>query len=190
MRLRERFIILTTVTLLLMAAFVSSVLAADIPGQTLKTTTQTWVNPVYADIATDYPAAQSMQAMSQPEPVPVASMAALRSVLTQGFANRETSISVIYKGDYTDISSQDNNVLDNLNIQLNSIIEGDDYLKFNLQSRVYSGSGTDGNFQIDFTVAYMTTLEQENYVDEQVNNILANLIAPHMNDHQITPGTG
>jgi transglutaminase-like putative cysteine protease len=184
---RKRSIILVVITLLILAAFCSLAAAEDETGnegQRIKTAAQTWVNPIYADIVTTSPPNGTMQAMSAPEPVSVATIDALRRALTQGFAPRETTISVVYTGAYTDLSSNDDGNLDQVDALLQSIFASDDYLYFNLQNWGYGGGGIDGEFQIDFTVAYMTTLEQENYVDTQVDAILANLIAPHMNDHQ------
>ena len=183
----KKSIILVVITLLILTAFCSLASAEEIPknqDQTTRTTAQTWVNPIYADIETTPPSASSMQAMSDPEPTAIATMDELRSELTQGLANRDTTIRVVYTGSYTDLSSNDDIVIDRVDALLHSIFGSDDYLYFNLQNWSYGGGGSDGDFQITFGITYLTTLEQENYVHDEVDTILANLIAPHMNQHQ------
>jgi transglutaminase-like putative cysteine protease len=66
----------------------------------------------------------------------------------------------------------------------NTLLEEDNYLKFNIKSTYYGCEAYSGQTDVFFNMTYLTTAEQENFVDEEVTSVLSAIISPGMNDHQ------
>ncbi|SPF43800.1 Ig-like domain-containing surface protein (fragment) [Candidatus Desulfosporosinus infrequens] len=60
----------------------------------------------------------------------------------------------------------------------------DDYLSLSWKNIGYKISGVDGNADINFTMDYLTTKAQEDYVDAQVKQIVPTLITSTMTDFE------
>lgn len=60
----------------------------------------------------------------------------------------------------------------------------DDYLKWNRDRFYYSYTQTKNRIDFDFKVTYLTTKEQETYVDGKVTAILSSIVKPQMNDYE------
>ncbi len=101
-----------------------------------------------------------------------ATLAELEEEIHTSFYQRKTAFQINYTGD-------SGNLADDLNDILDTLFQ-DDYLLYTLNNYQWGTSGSAGSIDITFTVAYLTTLEQENYVDEQVDEILLQLITPAM----------
>lgn len=67
----------------------------------------------------------------------------------------------------------------------NSVYAGsDDYLEWNRDRFYYSYSQLGDRIDFDFEITYLTTKEQEAYVDNKVTAILTTSITPQMNDYE------
>ena len=180
MRFKTKIIMLVTIMVLIMAAFCPPGRAdtvADNQGQVAEGITQVWVNPYYVDNDTNLQFVKPQQALEVLTPSYVANLDELKTLLRQAFAKRETSIPIIYTGASNDLQQ--------IESIINSIKAEDDYLQFSMQGWSFNGQGTEGNYQINLAVGYLTTLEQENDVDRRVAEILSTIIDPGMNPHQI-----
>lgn len=98
------------------------------------------------------------------------------SILTHIY-NRDTSFTINYKGNFSTLKEDLSQVLDDIE-------KGDNYLSLSYSSAKWDAQGFNGNINIAFTFEYLTTKEQENYVDEKVASILKNIIKDYMNDDQ------
>lgn len=175
---RKGIIILTTVTILIMAAFCApSMAATDNSDPDRVNMSLEWINPFYAQdkINISFPE-DSLQPQSEEDLPSASSLEELRTLLLPALNARHTSINITYTGASND--------LDHFQELMNSIMANDDYLKFNIMGWGMNYEGYEGNVQLSLTLNYLTTLEQENFVDQEVTSILATIIEPGMNSHQ------
>lgn len=89
--------------------------------------------------------------------------------------NRDSQISFVYTGDKTEFKNNIDNII-------RSSYEKDDYterswVEIKPKAEI-SGSEIDTNIN----VTYLTTKEEENYVDNELKNVVSQIITPTMND--------
>lgn len=174
----RKSIILTTITFLIMTVFCAPSMAApDNSDPAPVNISQEWLNPIYAqdNIVISVPEG-TVQAQSEEDPPSVSSLAELRTLLLPAFNARQSSIEFTYTGPSADLNQ--------MQTLIDSIHADDDYLKFNMPGWTLKGQGYEGDYQVTLTLSYLTTLEQENYVDQAVTAILSAIIDPGMNSHQ------
>lgn len=201
LRYRTKAIILAYIAVFLISILFipgQSFKAEEIQGSTGNHFTGSWVNPYYVDIQLQSQPVGTMQPMAEATTYTAANETELRSVIYQAFTNREIYPQITYTGDVSSLGDVNEfgsliNV-DGLTSIIQTTINTDDYLKYNLASYPYSVlqgatsstiSFIDDNDPANPTyITYLTTLAQENDVDAAVTTILSAIIEPVMNDHQ------
>ncbi len=108
--------------------------------------------------------------------VQINSLDELQTVLSQAFVNRETNVQFVYTGASKDLQQTEE--------LINSIMAQDDYLQFNIIGWGFDSNGTEGDNQVNLNVSYLTTLDQEKYVDQKVDEILSTVLEVGMNPDQ------
>ncbi|MDR3542307.1 MAG: transglutaminase domain-containing protein [Desulfosporosinus sp.] len=106
-----------------------------------------------------------------------ATLPQLKAVVEADMTARDSEFVINYTGDTSNIRAD-------LASCLKAAENSNDYLKFSLSSLSCGASGTDGNLNIDIKVTYLTTAEQEAYVNTAVTRALASIITPDMTDFQ------
>lgn len=97
--------------------------------------------------------------------------------IEEGLIARKSSITIKYKGKTSKLDGI-------LNQSINKALDTDHYTKYIVDRYTYSWRGTSGTAKINLEVEYRETVEQSNYVDDQVELILRSIVKPTMNDHQ------
>jgi len=105
------------------------------------------------------------------------SLEQLEEIVRENIYNRNTAFTVHYAGNT-------NNLTEDVTSTIEKIIDGDDYLAYNMRSWSYSGRGFVGDITLNFSAAYWTTPQQDEYVSSEVRRIISDIIAPDMDDHQ------
>ncbi|WCK55533.1 transglutaminase domain-containing protein [Aneurinibacillus sp. Ricciae_BoGa-3] len=93
--------------------------------------------------------------------------------LARHIHNRDTSFTITYMGDTTNLEM----LIQRANDQ---IMQEDNYTEYNLKSHGYKAIGFNGDMAIQFTYNYRTTKQQEKYVDKKVDQILHKIIRSGM----------
>ncbi|WP_081413176.1 transglutaminase domain-containing protein [Aneurinibacillus terranovensis] len=101
----------------------------------------------------------------------------LKKELAQHIKNRETTFTITYMGDTSDLEDLIADVTE-------QALRDDNYTKYNLKSHGFKAMGFDNDMAIEFAYEYRTTKEQEEEVDERVNQILNRIIKKGMNDDE------
>jgi len=99
----------------------------------------------------------------------------LQKVIKVDMTNHETNFTLYYTGDTTPLA-------DNLQTVIEQAIQGNDYLKTSLTSWEYKISGTTIKATLEFTVGYLTTKVQEDYIDARIKALVPTLISSDMSD--------
>jgi len=99
----------------------------------------------------------------------------LQNVIQLDLTNRETNFTLYYTGNTTQMA-------DNLQTVFEQASTTNDYLKTSLTSWEYKVSGTTKKATLKFTVSYLTTKTQEDYIDEKVKALVPTLISSNMGD--------
>jgi len=86
---------------------------------------------------------------------------------------RESVIRIRYQGDVENLAMR-------LEQMLKQILASDDYLQHSIHAWEFEYRGYVGDVVLTFRFQYLTTLEQEEYVDRRVKEILAEIIKPGM----------
>jgi len=97
----------------------------------------------------------------------------LQKVIQFDLTNRETNFTINYTGNTTQM-------VDNLKTVFNQASQEDDYVNTSLNNWEYKVSGTTSNATLDVTVGYLTTKDQEAYIDARVKALVPTLITPNM----------
>jgi len=87
--------------------------------------------------------------------------------------NRESVVQIRYQGDTKNLTRA-------LEEMLEEILASDDYLRYSIYRWGFKYIGYSGDVVLTFSFQYWTTLEQENYVDKRVKEILNEIIKPGM----------
>lgn len=141
-----------------------------------------WVNPMNAG---DYiPPQPRVRTLATTSSSTASNLQELKTLLHTGLQNRQTPINILYTGSKADLTKGLDTGVAGLTEVYESVLAEDDYLNFNIKSTSYGYNGYEGQINVSFTMVYQTTLEQENYVDQQVTSILSTIIVPSMNQHQ------
>jgi uncharacterized protein YjdB len=101
----------------------------------------------------------------------------IKQVAKDNYFNRNTNFSIHYTGNFSDLKGILNEVLDYVDAS-------DDYVANSIVSSEVKYHGYNEDVDIDFTVEYLLTLDQENWVDEKVDSILPNIIKDSMTQDQ------
>ncbi|MCK9314038.1 MAG: hypothetical protein M0P20_08340, partial [Methanocorpusculum sp.] len=154
---------------LLLALFFlpSNVEAVETDSSTYKS--YSWQNPVYSEQDAPVPPTRTYSAQSLDT---ASTVEELKTALRYDFDQRITDINIDFTGNSSDIPD--------FKAFINSILSEDDY-------RLYSTHGWSGSIQeheggiyINLSVVYWTTLDQENFVEQKAQEILAQIILPSM----------
>jgi len=101
----------------------------------------------------------------------------LQTVIASDLTARDSEFVINYTGDISNFKADFSN-------SLKAAENSNDYLKFSMSSLSCMANGTDGNLNIDFTATYLTTAQQEAYVNTAVTRALASIVTPDMTDLQ------
>ena len=102
-----------------------------------------------------------------------ANLTEVKSAVQQGLIQRQTSFSIHYTGDTSNLEA-------NLHQLIDEILVEDDYLNYSRTEFRYGFEGYTNDVTISFTASYVNTREQEDFVEQQVPIILAQIISPEM----------
>ena len=105
----------------------------------------------------------------------VTNLVDLQKVIQVDLTNRETNFKYYYTGDTTQMT-------DNLQTVFKQARQTNDYLNTSLTSWEYKVSGTTRKATIEFTVGYLTTKAQEDYIEAKVKALVPTLISSGMSD--------
>ena len=105
----------------------------------------------------------------------VTNLADLQKVIQVDLTNRETNFTLYYTGNATQM-------VDNLETVFKQARQTDDYLNTSLTSWEYNVSGTIKKATLEFTVGYLTTKAQEDYIDARIKTLVPMLISSDMSD--------
>ncbi len=105
----------------------------------------------------------------------VRSVDKLSSVLRTKIKNRNDNIDIVFKGSISEAE---------IDSSINTILNEDSYLKQSIRNYSYSMGISVGITSVSFEVEYETSLEQENFVDENVKLIVDGLVNKDMSDHE------
>ncbi|NMM63196.1 transglutaminase [Clostridium sp. P21] len=101
----------------------------------------------------------------------------VKQIAKDNYFNRNTKFSIHYTGNFSDLKGILNEVLDYVDT-------ADDYVANSIVSSEVRYHGYNQDVDIDFTVQYLLTLDQENWVDEKVDSILKSIIRDSMTEDQ------
>ncbi|TGE39761.1 hypothetical protein E4K67_01845 [Desulfosporosinus fructosivorans] len=101
----------------------------------------------------------------------------LEQAIKEDMINRESNFTINYVGDTT-------KMLGSLGIVTKQAEESDGYLHLSWTTIRYQVSGEAGKASINFTVEYLTTMDQENFVTSQVKEIVPTIITATMTDFE------
>ncbi len=101
----------------------------------------------------------------------------VKQLAKDNYFNRNTNFSIHYTGNFSDLKGILNEVLDYVDAS-------DDYLANSIVSSEVRYHGYNEDVDIDFTVEYLLTMDQENWVDEKVDSILPNIMKASMTEDQ------
>ncbi|WP_158408921.1 transglutaminase domain-containing protein [Peptoclostridium acidaminophilum] len=129
-----------------------------------------YINRIYKDL----PAAPAKADMRSLESVTyVSSLEELEAMLYDAMTERRPRFEAVYTGGTS-------NMLADMRAAFENAIASDDYLGFSYTSIRYGYSGYPGNYSIYYELTYLTTKEQEDYVDSRVDDILLEIVSPGM----------
>ncbi|MBV7275004.1 Ig-like domain-containing protein [Clostridiaceae bacterium UIB06] len=104
------------------------------------------------------------------------SLTELKNSIIKHMYNKDSSFTISYKGDFSTLESDLNNIL-------GDIENTDDYLAVSYSYMKWNAQGYSENLNtITFNFSYLATKEQEDYVDKKVTSILSTLITSSMTD--------
>lgn len=89
--------------------------------------------------------------------------------------NRDSTFTINYKGAFSTLEKD-------LSQALDDIEKTDSYSALSYSNMKWNARGFDGDTNITFTFDYLTTKEQENYIDQSVTSIINRIIKSSMND--------
>jgi uncharacterized protein YjdB len=101
----------------------------------------------------------------------------IEELAKDNFINRNTNFSMHYIGNSSDLSGIPDKVIEYMNAC-------DNYEGYSIAECNVDFHGYNKNADIDFTVKYLLTPNQENWVDEKVDSILQNIIRDSMTQDQ------
>ncbi|MDR3585844.1 MAG: transglutaminase domain-containing protein [Desulfosporosinus sp.] len=109
--------------------------------------------------------------------ISVSTLTQLQTVIAADMTARDSEFVINYTGSTSNFSAD-------LSNSLKVAEDSNDYLKFSLSSLSCGASGADGDLNIDVKATYLTTAQQEDYVNTAVTRALASIITPSMTDSQ------
>jgi len=137
-----------------------------------------WVNPQYRHI---YKGITIKHDRREAEPTALLcdSYVTVKETLQTQLQNRVTdfNLHLVFSFVFEDVSTIVKQALDEIKSE-------DHYLRDNMSGYKLNYNGYDGDVTVSIQVAYLTTYEQELYVNEQVNLILSEIINPSMTSYE------
>lgn len=97
--------------------------------------------------------------------------------LVRNMVNRETDFTINFQGDSKTFISK-------INATIKQAYESDDYLRWSWTSLKPTASGVTNNVNIKFAASYVTTKEQEDFIDSEVERILNRIINDEMSEKE------
>lgn len=152
---------------------IAASLSAAGSDNTEVTGSYTWFNPLYNEKNIFGEQGRLSSVLSI---VTVTTPEALEEEIALNMYDRNTEFIINYQGDTGDISALLSVILDEIFL--------DHYLRYSIESLHWIASGVVNNVDITFTISYLTTKSQEEYIDSEVERILSEITYPEMNDHQ------
>ena len=111
-------------------------------------------------------------------PAPVQAQApTMTDQLAQAMQQRQTTISLTYRGKYADVRPV-------LAQAIEAALRKDEYVTYDYRGYSAEWRGIDGSVQIIVKLRYSQTAAQAAYVDQEVKKRLPHIIAPSMDNHQ------
>lgn len=102
-----------------------------------------------------------------------ASLDTLQNIILNSLRSRETSVNIRYTGSSNGLDSA-----------LREIFNLDDYLKYTIKSAEWGWSGYEGRLDINYNTVHLLTKSQEEYANQKIKEILAQIIKPEMTIHE------
>ncbi len=106
------------------------------------------------------------------------SLGELEDALSEALYSREESLNVRFAGDNEQMQEELPNILE-------GILREDDYLRYSIEGWRWRWTGVPGDLQVDFIFQHMQNREQDEYVQEEVERILGEIISADMDEHQV-----
>ncbi len=171
----KRFVLAILILMLSLGIGVYSAYATE-PGEATESNTiisgsGSWQNPLIP--RTEEQPDTRHTILSTGQTAEVTNLDELKSAIQQGFVQRQESFSINYTGDTSNLTAEIKQIID-------EIFADDDYLKYSKQRVEWGYEGYVNDVIISFTASYVSTREQEDYVEQQVPIILAQIISPEM----------
>ncbi|MDR3599455.1 MAG: transglutaminase domain-containing protein [Desulfosporosinus sp.] len=107
----------------------------------------------------------------------VSTLTQLQTVIAADMTARDSEFIINYTGNTSNFSAD-------LSNSLKAAENSNDYLKFSFSSLTCTASGTAGNLTISVKATYLTTAQQEAYVNTAVTQALASILTLGMTDFQ------
>ncbi|MZQ75668.1 MAG: DUF5050 domain-containing protein [Peptoclostridium sp.] len=133
-----------------------------------------YINRIYKDLPT---ASLKTDTRSLESVTYVSSLEQLESMLYDAMTDRKASFEAVYTGGTSDM-------LNDMEAVFENVTASDDYLKFSYTFISYGYSGYPGNYRIYYNMTYLTSKEQEDYVDSRVDGILSEIVLPGMSSFE------
>jgi|GEM_PF-5905873 len=103
----------------------------------------------------------------------------VKKTLYSEMVSRDTDFTIVYVGEDADVIMADPMSF------FKTVFDGsDDYLKWNRERFYFSSEKSGDTLTMDFQISYLTTAEQEAFVSQETDRILAGIIAPGMSDYE------
>ncbi|MDW7667799.1 MAG: stalk domain-containing protein [Bacillota bacterium] len=97
----------------------------------------------------------------------------LKNYIIDSLYNRESVITVNYKGSSSDLEKT-----------LNSILNSDPYINYSINSWQWSYEGYENNINITIKINHLLTKNQEEEIHKKINYVLSDIIDPEMTSHE------
>lgn len=107
--------------------------------------------------------------------VSVSNLKEFKDAVISNMDSRNTEFTISYKGDAKEFLAKKNDYI-------RQAYTSDDYLRWSWTSIKPKVENKDGNVDVTFAVSYISTKEQEDYVDDETDKIISQVIAPEMTD--------
>lgn len=161
------------VFIFIFTAFFSSFAYAD--GQRIFEKDEAeYINRIYKDLPTT---SVKTDTRSLESVTYVSSLEQLESMLYEAMTERRPRFEAVYTGGTS-------NMLDDMRGAFENVTASDDYLGFSYTSTRYGYSGYTGNYSIYYDLTYLTSKEQEDFVDSRVDDILSEIVSPGMSSFE------
>lgn len=105
--------------------------------------------------------------------VSVSSLTEFKESIISNMADRNSDFKISYKGDTKEFLSRENDYI-------RQAYASDDYLRWSWTSIRPKTEKRTGDIEVTFSVSYISTKEQEDYVESETSKIVSQIITPEM----------